>query len=223
MTDKLSVYDFLAFVLPGLVVIVVGFYGFYGWPYQEPGASYLVGIVAAGFLAGHALAAVASLAMPLAFGRAPWHPVPSSWGLRHSRRLGAPSEGELLRWLGAHRDHGGDDVLETALTDARTKYRGHEHLRVVNSQIGFYRNAAAATATSAVLVVVYAVIGRRHLHVFVWTPLLLATTVLFSWRLRRFWLRFGEELVALPRLEQPIQTPVQLRSDSPVSDARRPR
>lgn len=206
MIDKLSTYDIMAIVLPGLLVVVVGFYGWFGWPYPEPGAAYLAGMVAASFLAGHLVAGLSRLLQPWLFCRL--SAVPSSWGLVGDPRLGEPDLTQLLRGLGEDTTALDDESkrrrrLEVALARVRSDNRSNGHLQAMNSQIGFHRNASAGCAVSAIIVIAYSALGRAHLPGVLGATVLLVAAILLAIGLRHYWVLYGEELILLGRQRHP--------------------
>jgi hypothetical protein len=72
--DRYSAYEFLAYLLPGGVVVFASWIGLQGWPTTEPGATSLVFLLAGSFFVGQAVAAVASLLEPVLWGHPPGTP-----------------------------------------------------------------------------------------------------------------------------------------------------
>ncbi|HEU5205375.1 MAG TPA: hypothetical protein VFU17_13875 [Candidatus Limnocylindrales bacterium] len=68
-------------------------------------------------------------------------------------------------------------------------------LNTLNSQIGFYRNAAAALILAAVLHAGVQVFGEAKLPIYPWVPLYAGCGVLFAFRYRRYWRQFGDNVI----------------------------
>src|SRR5262245_16696411 len=78
--DRLSLYDYLSFVLPGALILFVATYGDGGWPRGEPGAAAFAGLVAAAFLVGYLNAALGNAAEALVLGERPGGRADPLWG-----------------------------------------------------------------------------------------------------------------------------------------------
>ncbi len=207
-----SPYDYLSFILPGGLVIAVASIGFSGVPTQEPGASWLVVLVAASFVVGHGVATVASWMEPLAWGHAPGRPTDPAWGLTGPRGAFEASEWDAIseqcrsRYPSAStfRSAWNMGYLELQAGTAR------DRLAMLNQQIGFYRNTTVACIASVVLVVAQWATGYQFLDPRVSLGIFGLGAVLFTYRFRRFWRYFGMEvangmrlLTAKPLAERP--------------------
>jgi hypothetical protein len=195
LMNPYSAYEYLSFVIPGGVLLFASFYGYNGWHWKEPGGTALVGIVAACFVVGHANAAVAQYCQPLLWGHWPSNRASSDWGM-FGRRGAFHRDGDRERveadLAAAHPGLSFQQAFSTALAGIRDT---DDHVRVLNSQIGLYRNLTAATFLSLVVVVYYDLSSHRHLPMLPWVPILVAATVLFGNRYRHFWRRFGAHVV----------------------------
>src|SRR3981081_3537331 len=93
-------YEYLSFVLPGAVVLFAAVYGYFGWPWGEPGATALVGILGACFIVGHLVAAVAQFCQPILWGHRPSNAADSKWGLfTTSSPLASETEADVTEML----------------------------------------------------------------------------------------------------------------------------
>jgi hypothetical protein len=91
-----------------------------------------------------------------------------------------------------------------AYTELQQAGKDHQ-LKVMNQQIGFYRNMSFACLLAAGMVAYLAIGGHTHLPWLPWAAFFLVTAALFAYRYRRFWRNFGDNVVrgirALPRVE----------------------
>lgn len=215
-----SGYEFLGFVLPGLLVSAVAYYGWNGWPHGEPGPVTLLGITTLAYLTGHVIAAIANWLEPVVWGRKPGSRPSSLAGLRgRSGKYADVTDEQLRDWL----DPGGERDLQRAFDLAYSRARGTDVkvvLNLYNEQIGFYRNTATASVLALVIVAAYqfAPGSARTLPLAVAGPLLAVAVFAFVIRYRRFWTRFGDTIIRSART-----TPPSSEAQTPVSDrARRP-
>lgn len=190
-----SAYEYLSFILPGGVLLFASFYGYHGWHWKEPGATALVGILAACFVVGHANAAVAQYCQPLLWRQRPSNRSSSEWGM-FGPHGAFPAEDDRDR-VRAGLDAAYPGLsFQQAFNSAVGKIRdSDDHLKVLNSQIGLYRNLTAASLLSLVLVVYYNLSSHRHLPLLPWVPILVAVTLLFANRYRHFWRRYGAHVI----------------------------
>jgi hypothetical protein len=191
-----SAYEWLSFLLPGGLFLFAAFYGWNGWPYPEPGAAALTGILAASFAVGHAVAAVASWLEPCIWLRRPGSRQEPDWGM--FGRGGTYDSAERERIMTDLRKRYGADVdfrkgYYLAYTQLRQAGKDAA-LVIANQQIGFYRNMTFAALAGAMIIVGYWAVGRAALPV-VWALFLATAAILFAFRYRRFWRRFGDEVV----------------------------
>lgn len=196
--ERFSAYEYLGFVVPGGLVCVVAFYGGYGWPYDEPGATYLVGIVAAAFVVGHLVAGLANLVCGLAWRRLPWHEPDSYEGaFKKGQYLEGRTEADVLATfkerVGDHRDL--NRSFKAAAKIMHVEGRANR-LDVFNQQIGFYRNTATACGICLLLVVGYEVQAATiaPLPAPIWAPVFIVSVLVFTRRYRRFWKLYGREV-----------------------------
>ena len=75
-----TLYEYLTFIVPGGSVLFVAIYGWYGWPWHDPGATALIGIIAAGFVVGNLLSAIGTWLEPLLTGGHPGGRPNGLWG-----------------------------------------------------------------------------------------------------------------------------------------------
>ncbi len=203
---SLSPYQYLTFLLPGALVLFVVGYGWNGWPYGDPGAGAVLGLSAAAFMIGHALAAIANYFQASWWGHLPGSRLQSSEGLFDKRGRYAGAQQEITRAL--EESFPSVPTFEAqfgiAYAEAQAGPLGPK-LQALVEQIGYYRSMATASALSLVLVVVFSSMGHRHLPLLLWTPLFLFLTLLYAYRFRRFWRYVGEYVVAdvLRRSDRP--------------------
>jgi hypothetical protein len=193
-----SPYRWLAFVIPGGVILFAFFYGWNGWPFPEPGATALVGILAAAFAVGAANAGAANWVEPVLWLHRPGSGQDPSWGLfgtgcPYEERERAVIEAELRSRYGAEASfRTGYNLAYTELQHGGKADR----LNQLNEEIGFYRNMTTACIASAVVIGVYTIVwDRRALPPVLWIPLFVAMAILFGYRYRRFWRRFGDYVI----------------------------
>ena len=213
--ERFSPYEYLGFVIPGGLVCVVAFYGAHGWPYDEPGATYLVAVLAAAFVAGHLIAGLSNYFGALVWGHAPWNDPTSHDGAfdrgqyLHGKK---PEEVQAVfreRVGNHHTDLNSAYKAAVKLMHAEGRAK---RLDVFNQQIGFYRGTATACLLSLMLVIVYEVADSApgHLPVAVWAPVFALATAVFARRYRRFWRLYGREVwldVSTPTTKPPGDGP----------------
>jgi hypothetical protein len=80
------------------------------------------------------------------------------------------------------------------------------HLKIMDQQIGFYRNSAAASILAAIVILCEWLLGYKHFQVVPWLLIFLFMALLFAYRYRRFWRIFGDNVIrgvrALPPRSQ---------------------
>lgn len=190
-----SLYEYLSYILPGSTVLFVGVYGWYGWPYKEPGATALLGLIAAFFVVGTAIHTVGTYFVePVALGDKPGGGPDSLWGQfgptdRHS------GEQEHFKSLFQER-YGASTSLAAGFALARTEVQkdpsSSDGLDRLNQQIGFSRGMATACLVGLIIECVLSGVGRTHLLPAFWIPILGLATLLFVYRFRRFWRWYGD-------------------------------
>lgn len=200
--DRYSAYEFLAYLLPGGVVVFATWIGTQGWPAAEPGATSLVFLLAASFFVGQAVAALASWLEPVLWGHAPRTPRDPTWGLFGSgRRYASEARDDLLLELRGHvRVAEADFPTAYRLSYTRLQQAGHDsHLRVLNQQIAFHRNSALALALAA-LVQGWLLWNDEALLSLAWLPIYVVGSLIFAARYRRFYVEFGDNVIRGIRL-----------------------
>ena len=197
--DRFTAYEYLGFVIPGGLVCAVAFYGAHGWPYDEPGASYLVGILAAAFVAGHLVAGLGNFLGAIAWGHWPGDDPSSDEGAfdKGAYLHGKERDDVLAVFKARVGDH--HDSLDRAFKAAAKRMRAGgraDKLEVFNQQIGFYRNTLTACVLSLVLVIVYELLGAKPapLALLIWGPVFAVAVLVFVRRYRRFWRLYGREV-----------------------------
>jgi hypothetical protein len=201
-----SGYEFLGFVLPGLLVASVAYFGWNGWPHGEPGPVALLGITTLGYLSGHVVAALANWLEPLAWGRRPGSRPSSLDGLRgRNGKYANVTDQQLREWL----DPDGEADLQRAFDLAYSRARATDLKKVLdlyNEQIGFYRNTATASMLALVIVAAYQFVpeSAETLPLALAGPLLALAGVSFTVRYRRFWARFGDSVIRAARTGNPV-------------------
>jgi hypothetical protein len=203
---SLSPYQYLTFLLPGALVLFVFVFGWNGWPYGEPGAGAILGLSAAAFMIGHALAAIANYFQASWWGHLPGSRLQSSEGLfDEGGRYAVTQQAVTTAFEEAFPSVKTFEAqFGVAYAEAQAGPLGPK-LQAIVEQIGYYRSMATASALSLVVVVVFYSLGHRHLPLLLWTPLFLLLTLLNAYRFRRFWRYVGEYVVAdvLRRRDRP--------------------
>ena len=187
-----SPYDYLAFVIPGVVVlfqIVIGS----GREIGDPGAGLIILLLAAAFLIGHAVAAVAGWLQALAWGRPPGRRPDPLWGFAYT----GAELAQLTRELEARYGAGLSLTRLYQLAYTEIQHVGKDaRLQTINSQIAFYRNAAASLLVAAALAAFQAATGQASsVDPRVLIPGYLLGALLFIDRYRVFWTQFGDNVV----------------------------
>lgn len=194
---RFSAYEYLTFIFPGATVTFVAFFGWNGWPYEEPGAGAIIGLVSVSFLVGHALAALANWVEPVWWGNRPGRAVSSTQGLFGTGGLYNPREEKEIQDVLARafpQLEGTQNRFRAAYSRAQEGPLGGK-IQTFVEQIGFYRSMAASTALGIPIVGAYCVTGRDHLPCVLWIPALGIATFAFVLRYRRFWIRTGDYVV----------------------------
>jgi hypothetical protein len=201
-----SPYEYFSYFFPGATVFGAYYFASFGPPDKEPGAAVALGVIGIAFVLGHAVAAVASWLEPILWGHVPGGKTDPTWGMFGRKGTYEESEQEAITIALTQRY--GNMPFRSAYNLAYTELQqaGKDHqLKVMNQQIGFYRNMSFACLLSAVIVAYVAIEGHTHLHMLPWAPFFLVSAALFSYRYRRFWRNFGDNVVrgfrALPRDE----------------------
>ena len=203
-----SAYEYLTFILPGATVLFVSVYGWFGWPWKEPGASVLVGLVAACFLVGNAVSALATWLQPALLGDRPGSVANSLWGQFGE---GEPSAGQQQRIEEMLRARYGDVSLQEGYGLARTEVAASPQgsaLDRLNQQIGFYRGMTISCVIALAIEVVLAIGWHTHLPPGLWLPIFAGTSLMFGYRFRRFWRWYADYVLRTTRLLPP-NVPVQ--------------
>ena len=199
-----SAYDYLAFVLPGGTVLMTAIYGWYGWPWKEPGASALVGLLAASFVIGNALAGLGNFLEPAILFDRPGKRPDGLWG---QFALGDRYDGQKDDFLATLRTRYGSAVsLEAgyrlAVSEVRQQGKG-DVLDTITSRIGFYRGMVMGMLTAIGIEAGLAIEWHTQLPPRLWIPILGSTMVLFAYRYRHFWRLYGDYVIRGFRLLPP--------------------
>jgi len=198
MTDKLGLYDYLGFIVPGAVIIAAAVYGLgLARVTTAPSAEGILLLTAAAFVVGHLNVAVANMLQPVAFGHRPFTRLRSTEGLfgEHGRYSAAEQkeiEAEFAEYFPTASTF--EEQFQLGYTLLRQKNLDAA-LQTANQQIGLYRNLMAATVVCLPLLVAGAATGHGSLRPGVWIPLDGLAIVLFAIRFRRFWVRFSDEVI----------------------------
>ncbi|WP_147312153.1 hypothetical protein [Thermomonospora umbrina] len=196
--DKFNIYEYISFILPGGLIIAVVLYGFEIVPTNaSPSATVLIMLTAAAFVVGHLNVAVANFLQPLA-----WGARPGSWPSSTAGVFGNRGRYDDARKQKVE-DHFAQLFPDAAdfqqrFNIAYTLLRQEQldgHLQTLNHQIGFYRNMATAVVMSIGSLVAASRSGHHRLDLLLWLPLGLIALFLLVSRFRRFWARFGDEVI----------------------------
>ncbi|MGI5322044.1 hypothetical protein [Actinomadura nitritigenes] len=196
--DKVSIYEYISFIMPGGAILAMILFGFEVAPTKvNPSATLLIILTAVAFLIGHLNVAIANFLQPLAWGKRPGSWPSSTAGLfgRFGRYNEADKEyiekvferlfPEMSNFQ--KRFNLGYSILRQEQLDG--------HLQVLNQQIGFYRNMTSAVIISIGTAIAAHITGHQRISLALWCPLLLIAASLFLMRYRRFWVRFGDEVI----------------------------
>lgn len=187
-------YDYLTFILPGGTLLFTAVYAWFGWPWSEPGATALVGLLAATFVIGNAISGVATWVEPVFIGQWPGSKPDGLWGQFASGDRYGGRQNEIAATL---KKRYGQDDLTTNYRLAQTELRttSVDDLTRLNSQIGFYRGMAIACLGSLVLELALYVWWHTHLPVVLWSIIFAVAALLFIYRYRRFWRWYGDYVI----------------------------
>jgi hypothetical protein len=191
-----TAYEYLSFILPGGLITSTAFYGYFGWPYDEPGATYLVGILAVSFVVGHINAGIASWLEPVIWFESPGGRTDPTWGMFTARGPYSDQDRERIEEVVCREF--GDPNFRVAYNLAATEMRRRGEagfLDILNSQIGLYRNLGVASVLATCIVAYFNMAGWHHLPALPWVAVLPAAAVVFFYRYRRFWVRYGDCVV----------------------------
>lgn len=196
MADRLTLYDYLAFVLPGGTILFVAIYGHGGWPHGEPGPGATIGLLAACFVVGYMNAAVGNWVESAFLGSWPGRRVDPLWGTLGSASHYASEEREAFKRLLRHRYPDVPVAVAYRLAHTELQQRGLDGpLNLMNQHIGFSRGMATATSIAVIVNIGIASISGTYLPLPVWIPVLAAASASFIVRYRRFWRRFGDTVL----------------------------
>lgn len=147
-------------------------------------------------MVGHALAGLANWLQPIWWGHLPGSRVSSDEGLFAKGSLYEDSRAEVQRAFDATygRVKGYEGQFGVAYGEAQAGPLRPKLLAFVE-EIGFYRSMATAALLGSILVPVFNALGRHHLPLIPWIPILMLATLLYVLRLRRFWRYVGEYVV----------------------------
>lgn len=189
----LSAYRYLAFLLPGALLLFVAFYGWNGWPYGEPGAGVILGLSAASYVSGHVLVSIANFFQRVWWLQPPGGRLKSSQGLFDKSGRYADSKDEVIKaFTKAYPQVSKFEAqFGIAYQEAQKGPLAPKLLAFVE-EIGYYRSMATASAICIVLVVAFHVADHQHLPVELWVPLFAISTAAHAYRFRRFWRYVGE-------------------------------
>ena len=140
MADRLSLYDHLAFVVPGATILFVAIYGYAGWPWDEPGAAGALGLVVASFVVGYVNAAIGNWVEPSFLGGRPGGRSDPLWGTLSGASHYDQAEKDAAERL--LRNRYGDVPLHLGYRLAYTELqqRGKDGaLQLMNQHLGFTR------------------------------------------------------------------------------------
>lgn len=204
MNPPFNPYEYFSFLFPGAIVVGAWYYGSNGLPNAEPGVGASLALIAGAFLIGHAVAAIASWLEPILWLHRPGSKTDPTWGMfgprgtyDASERIGI--ERDLARRFPSVSFKTAYHIGRTALQQAGKD----NQLKIMDQQIGFYRNSAVASLLAACIVFIEAIMGYHHLQLIPWLPLFLAIAFLFVYRYKRFWRIFGDNVIrgirALPQ------------------------
>lgn len=197
MADRLSLYDYLGFVVPGATILFAVIYGMDGWPRAAPGSSALVGLVAAAFVIGYANASVGNALEPVFLGaRVGTWPDPL-WGTLavKSRYSAETREYHAAVLAKRYPGVGQPTAYKLAYTELQ-QLKLDGPLQLTNQHIGFARGMATACLIGLLVTVGAGLGGRSHLPLTVWVPAFAGATMLFVQRYRRAWFRFGDGVLS---------------------------
>lgn len=191
-----SAYEYIGIIVPGGSILAVAFYGWFGWPYAEPGGTALVGILALAFVVGTANNAAAAKIQSVWLGQLPWQVADPFHGLFGKGRHW-PDRATVEQ---AFKERLGHPALEFGqlyrLGQARLRQAGKaDTLDHLNQQIALHRGMAFASLVCTVLVITYWMLGKDHLPIVPWVPILAVATVLFALGFRRFWRWYGDHVI----------------------------
>ena len=196
MAERLSLYDYLAFVVPGATILFVAVYGYDGWPRGEPGGAGTLGLVAASFVVGYINAAIGNWLEPVLLGGRPGAWPSSLWGtLRGPSRYDEADRAVIERAL-MNRYPGVSPEVAFRLAYTELQQSGRDGpLKLMNQHLGFTRGMATASLVGLTLNVGFALTAGTRLPILIWGPVLALGAFAFIARYRRFWRHFGDHVL----------------------------
>jgi len=192
-----SAYDYLAYIIPGGMVVGGLQVAIWGWPTNEPSTSALVLLLGLAFIVGHLVATVAAWAQSIVWGHRPGLRPDPLWGVKGSRGVYTNDEWAIVvRQFEARYGTGYTDsrLYQLAYTDLQQQ--GLEgRLTSLNSQIGFARNAGTALVIMAAVHAGAAQGFEPARSTLILIPAYLVAAAVFVGRYRRTWQQFGDNVV----------------------------
>jgi hypothetical protein len=201
-----SAYDFLSFVLPGGLLLFIYLAATGGLPTSEPGAGTLAVYAGAAFLIGQLNGVASSYVQPVFWGHGPWTVPDSSWGVfgRFARYKEADRERvtkQLRNRFPGNESEEFQEVFNLGYTLLQVAGKD-DHLKMLNAQIGFFRNTSVASGLCVVFLIALDQLGQNRPFQPVVTWFLAACAVTFYFRYRYAWSAFGNAVcrgvIALP-------------------------
>jgi hypothetical protein len=191
-----SPYEYFSYLFPGATVFGAFWVSTVGFPSTEPGAAAALAIVGVAFVAGHVVAAIAAWFEPLLWGHRPGSRPDPEWGMfGRSGTYNETDRASITEDLGVRF---GSKPFRVAYNLAYTELQqaGKDaQLKVMNQQIGFYRNMAFACVLAVLIIAVESIRGNTLVPTLPWVPFLGFAAWMFVYRYRRFWGLFGDQVI----------------------------
>lgn len=193
--DRLTLYDYLSFVLPGALILFVAVYGDSGWPRGEPGAAATLGLVAAAFVIGYLNAALGNLVESVMLGGKPGGRADPLWGTLGDHSTYTDQE-KAAATSALENRYGVPVAMAYRMAYTELSQTDRDcRLQIMNQHLGFARGMATACAIGFVIELGLVIVDGSHLPAELWLPLLAAGTGAFTYRFRHFWRRFGDHVL----------------------------
>jgi hypothetical protein len=196
VTPPFSPYEYFSYFFPGATVFGAFWLSTVGFPAKEPGAAATLAVIGVAFVTGHVVAAIAAWFEPLLWGQRPGRRPDPEWGMfGRSGTYDEADRASITEDLGVRY---GSKPFRIAYNLAYTELQqaGKDaQLKVMNQQIGFYRNMAFASALAGVIIAGESVYGSSLVPAVPWVPFFGLTTWMFIYRYRRFWRYFGDNVI----------------------------
>jgi hypothetical protein len=193
---QLTLYDYVSFVVPGALILFTAVYGYDGWTRAEPGATGMIGLLAAAFVVGHVNAVAGNWLEPIFLGGRPGAPTDRLWGTLGSHSQYSAADRAIFETMLTARYGPVELAMAFRLGQTELQQTGHDGpLKLALQHLGFYRGMVSASLIAVVIDVGLAIGSGTELPLLLWTPVMAVVGAACVVRYRRFWRQFGDHLL----------------------------